>query len=587
MGFTTDDFPEQVKERIDIVEVVSEYVDLKRSGKNYKGLCPFHQENTPSFTVNPDNQFYYCFGCNTGGDVFNFMMEIENITFRESLKQLADRAGLEMPGRSKGQKRINKKREKLFQINKLTARYYHYLLSKKKVGEKARRYLADRGYTNGDIEEFHLGFAPDSWRALLKFLQRKGYAEKELLAAGLVLKSNKGTFYDRFRNRIIFPIFNIRDEVLAFGARTIETGERDTPKYINSPETLIYKKGTTLYGINWARDSIRSTEEAIIMEGYTDVLTARKEGLENVVASLGTALTSSQARLLNRYASTAYIAYDADAAGARATMRGLDILKQAGLKVKVIQLNEEEDPDDYIREHGQQAFLQKRNQALNLGDYKLKQTIGDKDLADPEKKIETAQKVVEMLVSISDPVEREIYLQKAAEKLDIAPDVLKEKMSGYNKKDKNYKNSYTKNNNKTNLPGSINILEEKILQAIINNKSLRRQFSNRLKPQYFDTRWSRVIKVLRNNIDIDINSILENIEEKETKKRLMALTVAEKKPVDNSILDGWLTALMERKEYQRKAEILKKLEEGKMSLPNLNKLLISFQRLSANRKGGI
>ncbi|MFW6238601.1 MAG: DNA primase, partial [Halanaerobiales bacterium] len=268
MADDSRDFSQKVKRSVDIVEVVSDYVNLKKVGKNYQALCPFHQENTPSFTVNPENQFYYCFGCGAGGDVYDFLMEIENITFFESLKILAGRVGLEIPNQSRKSRRINKKRETFFELYRLAARFYNYLLRERDIARQAREYLQQRGFEEEEIEKFHLGYAPDRWRALLKFLTGKGYDREELLEAGLISKSNNN-YYDRFRNRIIFPIFNVRGEVLSFGGRIINNNI-DSPKYLNSPETLLYSKGDNLYGLNWARDIVRKEGSAVIMEGYTD-----------------------------------------------------------------------------------------------------------------------------------------------------------------------------------------------------------------------------------------------------------------------------------------------------------------------------
>ncbi|HLV08659.1 MAG TPA: DNA primase, partial [Halanaerobiales bacterium] len=379
MSVSNNHIIEEIKSSIDIVNIISEYVELKRTGKNYKGLCPFHQEKTPSFNVNPERQFFYCFGCGEGGDVFSFLMKIDNITFQEALKILARRSGITLPDYTDRERRIGEQREKVFAINNFVAKYYNYILTNSKAGEKAVDYLDRRGFSAEDIHKFKLGYAPQGWTTLLNFLKSRNYTTEELLKAGLIVKGRNNKLYDRFRERIIFPIFNICGEVLAFGGRIINTTEKNIPKYLNSPETVIYRKGETLYGLNWACDVIRKTGEVIIMEGYTDILTAHCHGLCNAVASLGTALTYKQARLLKRYASMVYIAYDADSAGEQATIRGLDVLKKSGLDVKVINLPGQMDPDDFIQREGKDGFDTEKEKALTLMEFKLQKVIGDTD----------------------------------------------------------------------------------------------------------------------------------------------------------------------------------------------------------------
>src|SRR6056297_614782 len=417
MGTLSNEFKEEVKDRVDIVDVISDYVKLKKSGKNYKGLCPFHQEKTPSFTVNPANQFYHCFGCGDGGDVFSFLIEIEHITFFESLKMAAERAGMELPNQSDHQKKVANFRDKIFEINMISAKFYNYLLLKHDIGKKALAYLKNRNYSEDDIKKYSLGFAPDKWTALYKFLKNKGYTKDEMVKAGLLVKKNEQKFYDRFRNRIIFPIFNSRSEVLAFGGRIIDDSINQ-PKYLNSPDTMVYDKSDNLYGLNWAKKYMRKSNNAIIMEGYTDVLTAHMNGIKNAVASLGTSLTEKQAKMLKRYVSKVYIAYDSDTAGAKATLRGLEILKEEGLNVKVIKLPEDTDPDDFIKLRGEKKFLNLKDDSLSLIEFKVDNIISSKNLRNADDRINTTHKIVEVLAQIKDPIEREVYTKEIAKKID-------------------------------------------------------------------------------------------------------------------------------------------------------------------------
>src|SRR5690554_2540409 len=284
MSGKNGDFVEKIKYNINIVDIISEYLPLKRVGSNNMALCPVHQEKATSFTVNPDRQFYYCFGCGTGGDLFSFVMEMENISFREVLKILADRAGLALPTLdSTFQEKDRAERELIFMINSLTAKFYHYILMKSEVGEEAVKYMENRGFDRKDLKLYYLGYAPDRWQTLTKFLLKRGFAKVDLVKAGLASQGKNGKLYDRFRNRIIFPIFNIRGEVIAFGGRILKKAE-NTPKYLNSPETVVYKKGKNLYGLNWALEEMRKTGNVVIMEGYTDIIQAQKHGINNAIA---------------------------------------------------------------------------------------------------------------------------------------------------------------------------------------------------------------------------------------------------------------------------------------------------------------
>ncbi len=580
----SQDFAEEVKQNIDIVEVISEYLELKRTGKNYKGLCPFHQEKTPSFTVNPQNQFYYCFGCGAGGDVYSFLMEIENITFFEGLKLLAGRAGLELPNRSKYEKRLDDRREKIFEINQLAAKFYNYLLLEEDVAEKAVVYLNNRGFMEEDLKKFYLGFAPDRWDSLINFLSRKGYERSELLEAGLVLTGKNNSIYDRFRNRIIFPIFNIRDEVIAFGARIVDSNVKNSPKYLNSPETIIFNKSKNLYGLNWAREELRRTDSAIIMEGYTDVIRAHKQGLKNAVASLGTSLTLEQAKLLDRYVSTVYIAYDADTAGGKATVRGLEILKNAGLNVKVIQLPADKDPDDFINQEGKEKFTELMEDAPGLIDYKINQIVGKNNFNDSDIKVELSRKLIKLLAGISDPVEREVYTQRVSTKIEINAGLLRREVEKMNKKDKNYRNRYTKNTNKTNIPVSINKLEAKILKAFIDYPGYRGFIIEELNPGDFKGKYNRLAEKLWSESSKNLQELLASFEEEKIKKRFMEITVMEKMDISQNMLKSWVRKLKEYNRCGKKLSLFHALEEDrKINLDRLNNFLVDFHRLSIDQ----
>ncbi|MGM0437222.1 MAG: DNA primase [Bacillota bacterium] len=588
MGSLSNEFKEEVKDRIDIVDVITDYVDLKKSGKNYKGLCPFHQEKTPSFTVNPANQFYHCFGCGAGGDVFSFLMEIEHITFFESLKMAAERVGMELPNQSERQKQVANMRDKIFTINNLSARFYNYLLLEHEIGKKALEYLKNRNFSKEDINKFSLGFAPDKWTALYKFLNNKGFTKDDMVKAGLLIKKSEQKYYDRFRNRIIFPIFNSRGEVLAFGGRIVDDNINQ-PKYLNSPDTMVYDKSDNLYGLNWAKNQMRKSDNAIVMEGYTDVLTAHMNGINNAVASLGTSLTEKQAKMLKRYVSKVYIAYDSDTAGAKATLRGLEILKKEGLNLKVIKLPEDTDPDDYLKSEGKDKFLELKEKALSLIEFKVDNIISNTEFENADDKVNITHKIVNVLAQIDDPIEREVYTKDIAQKVDLENDLLyqevekrrveREKSKSKNKKRKLNK---TKNNEKSpNTYKGINEIEKKILKTYIDYPEYRSYIKDNVQKDYFTNKetkeiWRKLFTLKSND---KINKLFSELENEQIENLFMKLTVEEKSEINRPMLKAYLNQFKENYKYRFKYKIYKKLQKNDISLKDLNSILISYQKL--------
>ena len=585
MTAVIENFIEELKSRADIIDLVSEYVDLKQMGKNYRGLCPFHQEKTPSFNVNPEKKLYYCFGCGAGGDIIKFLIEIENITFQEAIKILARRVGLAIPEENQYQRELRDRRAQFFAMNHLAAKFYHYLLINEGVAAAGLKYLAARGYSQEDIKLFNLGYAPGR-QSLYKFLTGKGYSAEAMIAAGLII-SNNSNYYDRFRKRIIFPIFNSHGEVLAFGGRII-IKSKSSPKYLNSPETLLYKKGDNLYGMNWAREQIRKSGEVVIMEGYTDVLSSHKSGLKNTVASLGTALTNNQARLLKRYAKTVYIAYDADSAGEQATLRGLDIIKEAGLEVRVVQLPEDMDPDGLIKKEGKKGFEKLLDDSLSLLDFKIAQVIGQRDLSQTKERIDITKEIIGILAKVKDNIEREVYLQKIAQRFQFDLALLKKELirvtenKDSKKKDKNYKTSYTKKDNETNTTRNINKIEKIILKIYIDYPEKRPFFHKCLEPGFFSDSHHDIAQLLWRHADDDIKTIISKLEDNALKKGLLALAVGE----EQKILPDKIELLINQYIYLLKTRIYTDLQINKISLKHLNGLLIEFQKLSAILKEG-
>lgn len=416
---------EEVCNRNDIVDVVSEYVQLKQTGRSYLGLCPFHQEKTPSFNVNHEKQFYYCFGCQVGGNVIHFIMNIERLPFVDSVKLLAERAHMPLPESGDHEEYSRKRsiREKMAELNKVAALYYHRLLFTSE-GKPALSYLKGRGIEEATIRYFGLGFAADRWDGLLSHMRSLNYKDEEILESGLV-SSSKGRCYDRFRNRVIFPIINTYGKVIGFGGRVLDNS---LPKYLNSPEGVLFNKSQNLYGLNFVKQK-RRIDRLIIVEGYMDVISLHQGGIENVVASLGTSLTHEQARIMKRYSNEIYIAYDGDTAGQKATMRGMEILRKEGCQVKIISFPDNMDPDEFIRKKGKDSFVDNMEKALSLTAYKLECLRKRHDLSSSEGKTQYAIECAEILADVENPVEIETFLKRLQVETGFSYEVLKEQVS--------------------------------------------------------------------------------------------------------------------------------------------------------------
>jgi DNA primase len=414
-----EEFIEHVRSHSDIVGVINDYVTLKRKGKNYWGICPFHGEKTPSFSVNPEKQFFYCFGCGSGGNVFNFISKKEGLSFTEAVKKLAERAGISIPEEEKTpqERQREQERAELLAVLKYTTALFHSSLMKSAAAENARQYLKSRGILPQTIDKFQLGYAPAEWDALFKQLQRKGFSPQIIEKTGLSLPRTKGTgYYDRFRSRIMFPIHNTQGVVVGFGGRVLDASQ---PKYLNTPETSLFNKRHQLYGLYFAGPAIKNTGRVIVVEGYMDVITAHQQGIGDVVASLGTAFTSEQAKLLLKTTYDVYIAYDADAAGQSATLRGLGILSGLGANVHVLSVPEGKDPDEFIRKRGREAFLELLQNAKGLIPYYLAQTVAGEEINSPTGKGNVVKQMFPLLASLKNEVEIDEYLRMIAAQLQI------------------------------------------------------------------------------------------------------------------------------------------------------------------------
>ncbi|MDI3534411.1 MAG: primase [Thermosediminibacterales bacterium] len=420
----SEDLLSEIRDKNDIVTVVSEYVSLKKSGKNYIGLCPFHSEKTPSFTVNPDKQMFYCFGCGVGGNVYTFIMQKEHMSFPEAVRFLAERAGIILPEEKEDPEYLEKLRlkKKFYEINRIAARYFYNCLVNSDQGVRALNYLKSRGISITTIKSFGIGYSLPDWEDLICYLKAKGYKETTLEKAGLAIKRKNGEeFYDRFRGRIMFPIFDIQNNIIGFGGRVLDDSK---PKYLNSPETEVYNKRKNLYGLNFVKKHLVD-DRILIVEGYMDVISLHQYGIKQAVASLGTSLTSEQAKLLRRYVKNVVVAYDADTAGISATLRGMDILKNAGLNVKVVMLPKGSDPDEYIRRFGKEAFLEKVDKAYSLIDFKIKHLENQFDLKNLQGRVNFLNRVVPIISEIDNEIEKDAYIKKLSQKLNITEESIR------------------------------------------------------------------------------------------------------------------------------------------------------------------
>lgn len=470
MVFISDDKKNEILENSDIVAIIGDYVDLKKSGNSYKGLCPFHNEKTPSFTVDDKKQLFHCFGCGEGGDVVSFIMHKEGLSYIDSMKYLANKAGIKLDNTksSKENKRLNR----LYDINRDIMMYFYKNLLTDKAGQI---YLKNRGFRSNIVNTFMLGFAKNSWDDLISYVKEKDYLLDDIENLGLIKKSQNGKYYDKYRNRLIFPIINHYGKVIGFGGRSIDS---TMPKYLNSPESEVFKKRYNLYGLNIFKK--QSNKDIILVEGYMDVIGLNNQGINQAVASLGTSLTNDQAKLLKRYAKNVYICYDEDNAGIKATDRAIEILLDEGINPNIISLEKGLDPDDFVKKYGRDAFIKKMDEASDVYNYKYNKILDIYASSKENEKFEKLNLFIEFLASIKSDLTREIFVNNVSKLFDIDKSTLKESVLKYNdyyKKTNNKKisneNSYTKNKLSQNT-----IVERKKYSVSINELETLRLYLN-------------------------------------------------------------------------------------------------------------
>lgn len=519
-----EDIINEIKYRNDIETAVSQYVNLKRRGKNLVGLCPFHSEKTPSFTVYPENGSFYCFGCGVGGDVFTFTGLIENLDYMESIKLLAERSGISLPqdGYDDSMQRLKKK---IYDINRDTARFFHSFLMSP-GGKWALDYLTGRGLTVKTIKHFGLGAAPDSWDALIHHLKEKGYTESDMLAANVIGKSNRGGIYDRFRKRVMFPIINIRGNIVAFSGRAMPGEDKQGGKYVNTSDTPVYKKSENLFGINFAKSVC--SERVILVEGNMDVISLHQAGFENTVAPLGTAFTTEQANLLSRYTKEIVLMLDADAAGQKAVRRASGLLENTGLSVRVVVVPDGKDPDEYIKKNGKERFAALLEGAVSDMEYKLLTAAKDIDLNSEDGRLKYLAAAAEIIAATDDIMTRDIYIGRLSEKYGVSRTALTTRVNELRKRNSRQKQKkeitdiirpkFTKDDINPERRKSVKgtAAEETLIAVLLKNPDFYKIALDKLPPEKMLTSLNRriyetIISVLEHGGSLDISAFAEKL----------------------------------------------------------------------------
>ncbi len=567
---------DEIKSVCDIVELISQFVQLKKVGKNYVGLCPFHSEKEPSFTVSPERQLFHCFGCKKGGDIFKFWMEYHNVSFFEAIKDLAERYNIDIGDEPDYEV---EERDKLFEINEIANNFFKDILYNQKQGERGRRYLKERGIDDELSKEIGLGYAPDSWDSLYNFLLKRKIDINLAVKAGLLIKRESGDgYYDRFRDRVIFPIFDIRGRVVGFGGRTIGNG---SPKYLNTPETPIFHKGNLLYGINFSYKSIREKKKVIIVEGYMDWIALKKYGIENAVATLGTALTQNHIRRLKGYANEAIVIFDSDEAGKKAALRSLPLFANEGMPAKVLVLPDGHDPDTFLNQYGKDAFLELLNNSSKpLIDFYLDMEIGEKIRAlniKDEEKTGILKNILSNLSFIEDGLTKGIYVSKLAAYFGIKEDLLWKELKRISYGKGSAIEEEIKRERSAKIIGDLQILS----LAIFHSETIPSLIRCNAEILLFDPSakiiLKEIFKIYEEKGEISLQEIHERLEDEQSRAFLREFLerpfiVYEKDEIEQALSD------IEKKAYKKK--IIDSLKKKKGDIKSQSELI-------KNLKGGI
>ncbi len=569
----SDELIDEIRNSNDIVDIISQYVVLKRSGSNYFGLCPFHSEKSPSFSVSPNKQIFHCFGCGAGGNVIHFLSKIENIGFKETLEILARNAGITLPTLDNGvEDKMQKLKSKVYEVNKFTAEFYHQNLYKP-TSKIAQEYIKKRKMDNNTLKSFLIGYS-GNYDELYRALKQNGYNDEEIFASSLVKKAENGKVFDSYRKRLMIPIRDVNDRVIAFGGRVLDDSK---PKYINSPENIVYSKGRQLFGLNLAKKS--GQDKIIIVEGYMDAISLYQRGITNVVASLGTALTQAQGRMLRKYASQIIIGYDADGAGQAATMRGLEILDALGYDVRILQLDEPvKDPDEYVLKYGSGKFNLCVQKAISLVEFKVKMLKQKADLANTNDKINFLNEVANILSKVNNELEKEIYIDKISNEYKISKEAIyaqinkilysNHKGSGIIKQSE--KQSFTAIKKKeNNIDDKLQKRENMVVSLLMNTESnIYNKIKDVILPSDFKDERNKIIveKLYEEYEKGEIKNALSLFEDEKIISHITYIMADDYDVNDtDKAVDDILKIYIKEKNINKRNDILKKLEDTNLT----------------------
>ena len=566
----SDEIIEEVRQNNDIVDIISQYVHLTRKGRNYFGLCPFHNEKSPSFSVSPDRQIFHCFGCGVGGNVYTFLMKIEGITFREALEQLAERANIQLPTLENNADTAREElKAKVYKVNEFTAEFYHQNLYKP-VAKIAQEYVKKRRMNTETLEAYKIGYS-GKFDELYKALKSQGFGEKEILESGLVNKNDNGTYIDRYRNRLMFPICDARGKVIAFGGRVLDDSK---PKYINSPENIVYSKGRHLFGLNVAKKD--SAKKILIVEGYMDVISLHQRGITNVVGALGTALTEQQGWLLRRTTEQVILGFDADGAGQTAIARSMEILQKMGCDMRVLQIEGAKDPDEFIVKFGEGRFKLAIDNAISLVEFKVKNLKKELNLENTGDKIKFLNEIAKILSKVENTMEREIYIEKIAKGYNISKEAIYAEVnkliySGV-KEDKKLQNQNREIRHITREQKDKGVIDETlkrrentIIALLLDaNTNIFKKIKEHIKPEDFKDEINRKIaKQLYEELEksgANINKLIDTFDE-ETKSHITMVMATDYEIENvNKAVEDILSKYEKEKLDNKKQDILKQLE---------------------------
>lgn len=589
IGFLSEEKVSEIRDRSSIQEVVSDYVTLKKTGKNYKGLCPFHSEKTPSFMVNEEKQIFHCFGCGEGGDVFTFLMKAGQFSFPQAVEELAKRYGVQLPSRelSATQNKEMAKREALFHINQIASEYFHDLLTKRREGEEGRKYLSQRGISQEVIVEHRLGTSTDRWDGLVQYLQEKKVSLELAWELGLIFPKKREGWYDAFRGRILFPIFDLHQRIVGFGGRVIREGQ---PKYLNSPESSIYHKGEVLYGLQVAKRYATEKDCVIIVEGYFDLLTLHQYGLNHSVATLGTALTTQHIRTLKRYTKNLITLFDADQAGVQATLRSLPLFLEEEVAGKTIVLPKGEDPDGFLRKGNLEDFGKRAERAVPLIDFFFERLMKTTDVKSIDGKVSVAKEGVALLGKIPDKIRRDFYTKSLAERLDVKESFLYEMLRSYPKEPSKVGEDFRKSSMERSFPKS----EEIVVRLMVHHPEVIPTISKEGVVKEFE---SPILQKIAEAIEdlyqrkgrLDLPEALANFEE-DLKGRLCEFAFQEsglEGGDQGKILQDCIQKIREKRLKKEKGELLKRIKEAEKQQEEkrLVPLLKERQELAKRERG--